>query len=95
MTEQKESPQLIPPHGGYRELQFYQMTEMVYEATVAFGDHLFGSCSRTHDQKVQAARSGKQNIAEGSMAPGIFKKTELSERPYRPRSQLCNRSCEE
>ena len=33
--------------------------------------------SRTHDQMVQAARSGKQNIAEGSMASGTSKKTEL------------------
>ena len=73
----KDSPQLIPPHGGYRELQSYQMSEIVYDATVAFCDRFISKRSRTHDQMVQAARSGKQNIAEGSMASGTSKKTEL------------------
>jgi four helix bundle suffix protein len=77
MTDQQESPQLIPPHGGYRELQSYRMSEIVYDATVAFCDRFIERRSRTHDQMVQAARSGKQNIAEGSMASGTSKKTEL------------------
>ena len=76
MTDPKESP-LIPPHGGYRELQSYQMSEIVYDATIVFCDRFIGLRSRTHDQMVQAARSGKQNIAEGSMASGTSKKTEL------------------
>jgi restriction system protein len=71
MTDQKESPQLIPPHGGYRELQSYQMAEIVFHATVAFCDRFIDRRSRSHDQMVQAARSGKQNIAEGSMASGM------------------------
>ena len=77
MTDPKEFPQLIPPHGGYRELQSYKMSEIVYDATVVFCDRFIDRRSRTHDQMVQAARSGKQNIAEGSMASGTSKKTEL------------------
>lgn len=70
-------PKLIPPHGGYRELQSYLMAEIVYDATIVFCDRFINIRSRTHDQMVQAARSGKQNIAEGSMASGTSKKTEL------------------
>ena len=77
MTDQEESPQLIPPHGGYRDLQSYQMAEIVYVAIVGFCERLIDRRSRTHDQMVQAARSGKQNIAEGSMASGTSKKSEL------------------
>ncbi|MBU4268063.1 MAG: four helix bundle suffix domain-containing protein [Acidobacteria bacterium] len=68
---------LIPPHGGYRELKSYQMSEIVYDATVVFCNRFINIRSRTHDQMVQAARSGKQNIAEGSMASGTSKKMEL------------------
>jgi restriction system protein len=77
MTDPQKSPQLIPPHGGYRDLKSYQMAEIVYDATVTFCDRFINRRSRTHDQMVQAARSGKQNIAEGSMASGTSKKTEL------------------
>ena len=77
MTDQKELPQLIPPHGGYRELQSYRMAEIVFDATGVFCDRFIDRRSRTHDQMVQAARSGKQNIAEGSMASGTSKKSEL------------------
>ena len=73
----KDSPQLIPPHGGYRDLKSYQMAEIVYDATMVFCDRFINRRSRTHDQMVQAARSGKQNIAEGSMASGTSKKFEL------------------
>jgi restriction system protein len=68
---------VIPPHGGYRDLMSYQMAEIVYDATVVFCDRFIDIRSRTHDQMVQAARSGKQNIAEGSMASGTSKKTEI------------------
>ena len=67
----------IDPHGGFRNLKSYQMTEIVYDATVAFCDSFISRFSRTHDQMVQAARSGKQNIAEGSVASGTSKKIEL------------------
>jgi restriction system protein len=74
---EKLKPDLIPPHGGYRKLKSYQSAEIVYDATVVFCDRFIDKKSRTHDQMVQAARSGKQNIAEGSMASGTSKKTEL------------------
>lgn len=77
MPNHQDFPQLITPHGGYRELQSYQMAEIVYDATVKFCNRFIDRRSRTHDQMVQAARSGKQNIAEGSMASGTSKKTEL------------------
>jgi four helix bundle suffix protein len=77
MLDQSEPPQLIPPHGGYRDLKSYQMAEIVFDGTVAFCNRFIDRRSRTHDQMVQAARSGKQNIAEGSMASGTSKKTEL------------------
>jgi restriction system protein len=83
MMEQSENkpsgelPGIIPPHGGYRDLKSYQMAEIVHDATVVFCDRFIDRRSRTHDQMVQAARSGKQNIAEGSMASGTSKKTEL------------------
>ena len=67
---------MIPAHGGYRDLKSYQNAEIVYDATVMFCDRFIDRRSRTHDQMVQAARSGKQNIAEGSMASGTSKKTE-------------------
>lgn len=70
-------PGLIPPHGGYRSLKSYQTAEIIYDATVVFCDRFIDRRSRTHDQMVQSARSGKQNIAEGSQASGTSKKTEL------------------
>ena len=73
----KVSPGLIPAHGGYRNLKSYQMSELVYDAATAFCNRFIDRRSRTHDQMVQAARSGKQNIAEGSMASGTSRKTEL------------------
>ena len=77
MSSEHGPPKLIPAHGGYQTLQSYQMSEIVHDATVAFCDRFISRYSRTHDQMVQAARSGKQNIAEGSMASGTSKKTEL------------------
>lgn len=67
----------IDPHGGFRNLKSYQMAEIVYDATVVFCDRWISRRSRTHDQMVQAARSGKQNIAEGSVASGTSRKIEL------------------
>ena len=73
----KNSPNLIPPHGGYRQLKSFQQAELVYDATVKFCDRFIDKRSRTHDQMVQAARSGRQNIAEGSQASGTSKKFKL------------------
>jgi four helix bundle suffix protein len=68
---------LIPKHGGYRKLKSFQMAQLIYDITVRFCDSYLEKRSRTHDQMVQAARSGVQNIAEGSQASGTSKKTEL------------------
>ncbi|GAB4180949.1 MAG: hypothetical protein Fur0032_22020 [Terrimicrobiaceae bacterium] len=68
---------LLPPHGGYRKLRSFQAAQLCYDATVAFCDLHIRRGSRTHDQMVQAACSGVQNIAEGSVASATSKKTEI------------------
>ena len=68
---------LIPKHGGYRKLKSFQIAQLIYDVTVRFCNRYVDKYSRTHDQMVQAARSGVQNIAEGSQASGTSKKTEL------------------
>lgn len=68
---------LIPKHGGYRKLKSFQVAQLIYDVTVRFCDRYVDRRSRTHDQMVQAARSGTQNIAEGSQASGTSKKMEL------------------
>jgi restriction system protein len=70
-------PRLMPRHGGYRKLRSFQVAETIYDGTVIFCDRFIDKRSRTHDQMVQAARSGRQNIAEGSMASATSEKTEL------------------
>jgi four helix bundle suffix protein len=67
----------IPQHGGYRNLLSYKKAEVVYHATVYFTSRFFIKNNRTIDQMVQAARSGKQNIAEASMASATSKETEI------------------
>lgn len=67
----------IPPHGGYKKLLSYHKALVVYDATLYFCDRFIDKRSRTHDQMVQAARSGKQNILEGSQASGTSKETEI------------------
>jgi hypothetical protein len=67
----------IPPHGGYRNLLSYRKTEIIFDATVRFCDRFIDRRSRTHDQMVQAARSGKQNIVEASVASGTSKEMEI------------------
>jgi four helix bundle suffix protein len=67
----------IPPHGGYAGLLSYRKAEIVYDATVYFCDRFFDRRDRTRDQMIQAARSGKQNIIEGSQASGTSKETEI------------------
>lgn len=69
--------ELIPKHGGYRKLKSFQVAQLVYDVTVRFCDRYVDKFSRTRDQMVQAARSGVQNIAEGSQASATSKKTEL------------------
>ncbi|MDZ4289916.1 MAG: four helix bundle suffix domain-containing protein [Prosthecobacter sp.] len=63
--------------GGYRELRSFQVTTIIYDGTVMFCDRFVDKRSRTHDQMVQAARSGRQNIAEGNRAGATSSKTEM------------------
>lgn len=67
----------IPPHGGYAGLLSYQKAEIVYDATVYFCDRFLDKYDRNRDQMIQAARSGKQNIAEGSQVSGTSKEAEV------------------
>lgn len=67
----------IRPSGGYRELRSFQVTTVIYDATVDFCRRFLDPRSRTVDQMVQAARSGRQNIAEGSRAAATSSQTEL------------------
>lgn len=67
----------LPKHGGFRKLRSFQSAQLAYDGTVIFCDRFIDRRSRTHDQMVQAARSGVQNIAEGSLASATSKETEL------------------
>jgi four helix bundle suffix protein len=77
MPESKKNDGFIPPHGGYQKLITYQKAEIIYDGTVYFTKRFFQKYDRTIDQMVQAARSGKQNIAEASMASATSKETEI------------------
>lgn len=68
---------IIRPHGGFVHLKANTAAEIAYDATVVFCNRFIDRRSRTHDQMVQAARSGRQNIIEGSAAAGTSSKTEL------------------
>jgi four helix bundle suffix protein len=75
MEEKKEG--FIPTHGGYRNLITFQKSQIIYDGTIYFTNRFFRKYDRTIDQMVQAARSGKQNIAEASMASATSKETEI------------------
>ncbi|MDF1497182.1 MAG: four helix bundle suffix domain-containing protein [Patescibacteria group bacterium] len=70
------SKQILVPHGGYRKLKSFQSATIVYDLTVAFCERYVPEW-RMKDQMVQAARSGRQNIAEGCQASATSKKTEI------------------
>lgn len=72
-----DSDNVLLPHGGYEHLRSYKVAEAVYDATVVFCDRFIEKRSRTHDQMVQAARSGVRNISEGSGAAATSRKTEI------------------
>ncbi|MEO0079446.1 MAG: four helix bundle suffix domain-containing protein [candidate division WOR-3 bacterium] len=69
--------ELIPKHGGYRKLRSFQAAQLVYDLTVEFCRRHIPKSSRLREQMIQAARSGVQNIAEGSVASATSRKTEL------------------
>lgn len=73
----QEKEGLIPKHGGYKNTKTWQLASLIYDITVLFCDKYVDRRSRTHDQMVQAARSGCQNLLEGSVDSAISKKTEL------------------
>lgn len=71
-------PQIVLPHGGYKKLIVFRKSEVIYQGTVTFCRRFLPQHGdRTVDQMTQAARSCKQNIAEGSAASGTSKETEL------------------
>jgi restriction system protein len=76
-SENLARPQRLRPSGGYRKLRSFQATTIIYDATVSFCERFLNKRSRTVDQMVQAARSGRQNIAEGSRASASSSQTEL------------------
>jgi len=69
-------PRRLRPSGGYRQLRSFQTATLIYDGTVSFCGRFVAPHSRTHDQMVQAARSGRQNIAEGSRASATSSKSE-------------------
>jgi four helix bundle suffix protein len=73
----EDKEQLLFHHGGYRKLKFFQLAQLCFDITVRFVELYIPPKSRTTDQMVQAARSGVQNIAEGSVASATSKRTEL------------------
>lgn len=77
MDKQYNADGFIPKHGGYERLITYQKSEIIYDGTKFFTNKYFQRYDRTIDQMVQAARSGKQNIVEASMASGTSKETEI------------------
>lgn len=72
-----EPEKLIPKHGGYEHTRTWQLADMIYDVTVRFCDKYVDRRSRTHDQMVQAARSGAQNLQEGSVDSAVSKKIEM------------------
>jgi hypothetical protein len=75
--ENRNNKGFIPVHGGYKNLITYQKSEIIYDGTIYFTKRFFRKYDRTIDQMVQAARSGKQNIVEASMASGTSKEMEI------------------
>jgi len=73
----KSASPRLRPSGGYRELRTFQAATIIYDGTAAFCERFVDRRSRTVVQMVQAARSGRQNIAEGSRAAAISSQTEL------------------
>ena len=85
-------PGLIPPHGNYETLLSYRKAEVVYDLTIHFCHRFLAKSDRTIDQMIQAARSGKQNIAEGSQPAGTPKEMEIKLTNVDRASPIGNRS---
>lgn len=76
-TQNMTDNNFLPQHGHYRNLRVYQVTEIIYDITYYFAHKYLQKGDRTIDQMVQAARSGKQNIAEGNQAAATSAETEI------------------
>jgi four helix bundle suffix protein len=76
-TNQPNQQPLLPRSGNYRKLYSYQKAEAIYDITYYFCKNYLSRGDRTVDQMIQAARSGKQNIAEGCAASATSKETEI------------------
>ncbi|MBQ9645649.1 MAG: four helix bundle suffix domain-containing protein [Prevotella sp.] len=76
-SNQSQSLCFLPQHGHYRQLRVYKLAEIIYDITFYFTQHYLSKGDRTIDQMVQAARSGKQNIAEGNQAAATSSETEI------------------
>lgn len=72
-----KSEELIPRIGNYKKLISYQKSQTVFDITYYFCHNFLSKGDRTIDQMIQAARSGKQNIVEGSSASSVSKETEI------------------
>src|SRR3954470_6358605 len=77
MSSGPDKNRFLPPHGNYQQLLTYQKAEIVYDITFRFCQRFLNKGDRTINQMIQAARSGKQNIAEGSKAAATSKETEI------------------
>jgi four helix bundle suffix protein len=77
MSKKKEDGRFIPPHGGYKDLLSYRKAVIIYNLTFRFCQRFLNRGDRTIDQMIQSARSGKQNIVEGSQASGTSKEMEI------------------
>jgi four helix bundle suffix protein len=77
MKTQYNKDGFIPKHGGYKQLKSFQKAEIIYDGTYYFSHKYFQKYDCTIDQMIQAARSGKQNIIERSMASGTSKEAEI------------------
>ena len=74
----RENIDLLLPSGGYHKLKSFQLARLIYDITVRFTELYIPQNSRTVDQMVQAARSGVQNIAEGSVDAATSIKMEIN-----------------
>ena len=66
LGDNNETKQVLRKQANWEDLYFYQKTVVLYQLTFAFTQRYLKRGDRTIDQMVQAARSGKQNIVEGS-----------------------------
>lgn len=71
------SASFLPQRGNFKNLIFYRKTECIFDITYYFAHKFLAKSDRTIDQMIQAARSGKQNIAEGSAASTTSRETEI------------------